>query len=223
MAITLPSHELNGADRGREVALAAVVVLQVLERAIVDLGHVGSREAPAPAAPRAFRFPKWGRGAHRPQPGRPGRGGRRRGAPPRESCRCRASHRRRKWAAAGEARKLAGGDLHLEVLVDAEEEDVHPIGLGASLFGRHLDIEKTSTHVKVGNLGGKVTHALVELLVELERAVDLVGIEMVEPFVAGHETWAPARCARRERCFQPAPRAGAARGHGNIARRAGGR
>ena len=40
MAIALPPHQGGGTDRGREIPLAAVIVLQVLQGAFVDLGNV---------------------------------------------------------------------------------------------------------------------------------------------------------------------------------------
>ena len=181
MAIALPPHQLKGADRGREVALAAVIVLQVLERAIVNLGHVRAarHQLERPGACR----PRVGPGGRRRARDRPGRRGRRRAALLRGSCRCRAA-RRAPRADRRKARELARSHAHLLVFAHLEGKTCDRRSRGPALFGRHVDIEKTAPHVEVSNFGRRWRSAPVELFVELERSIELLGIEMVKPFVA---------------------------------------
>jgi len=87
-----------------------------------------------------------------------------------------------------------GNDWFAPIVADMEAGFGGPLNvfelakslIAAGAAGVHLE-DQLASEKKCGHLGGKVTHALVELLLESGRAFDLVGIEMVKPFVAGQK------------------------------------
>jgi hypothetical protein len=75
----------------------------------------------------------------------------------------------------------------LAVLANAEEEHVHAIGGAAALFGAHLDVEKAVARVEIDDLRGQAAETSVELLVDFERAIEVLGVEAQETAVTRDE------------------------------------